>query len=50
MQLEKRTPTHPGEILRADFLETLGQSQIALAEHLVCPSRESTSWCAVRVA
>ena len=34
MQPEKRTPTHPGEILRADFLEPLGQSQVALAEHL----------------
>jgi addiction module HigA family antidote len=34
MQSEKRTPTHPGEILRADFLEPLGQSQVALAEHL----------------
>ena len=34
MQPEKRTPTHPGEILRLDFLEPLGQSQVALAEHL----------------
>ncbi|HIF92404.1 MAG TPA: addiction module antidote protein, HigA family [Myxococcales bacterium] len=33
-QPEKRTPTHPGEILRADFLEPFGQSQVALAEHL----------------
>ncbi|MBW2497703.1 MAG: HigA family addiction module antidote protein [Deltaproteobacteria bacterium] len=34
MQPEKRTPTHPGEILRTEFLEPLGQSQVALAEHL----------------
>ena len=34
MQPERRTPTHPGEILRADFLKPLGQSQVALAEHL----------------
>jgi addiction module HigA family antidote len=34
MQPEKRIPTHPGAILREDFLEPLGQSQVALAEHL----------------
>ena len=34
MKPEKRTPTHPGEILRHEFLEPLGQSQVALAEHL----------------
>ena len=34
MQPQKRIPTHPGEILRYEFLEPLGQSQVALAEHL----------------
>ena len=34
MQPEKRNPTHPGEILRHEFLDPLGQSQVALAEHL----------------
>ena len=34
MQPERRTPNHPGEILKAEFLEPLGQSQVALAEHL----------------
>lgn len=34
MQPERRTPTHPGEILLHEFLEPLGQSQVALAEHL----------------
>ncbi|GEM_PF-423666 len=34
MQPQKRIPTYPGEILRYEFLEPLGQSQVALAEHL----------------
>lgn len=34
MQPERRTPTHPGEILRLKFLEPLGQTQVALADHL----------------
>jgi len=29
-----RIPTHPGEVLRAEFLEPLGHSQVALAAHL----------------
>ncbi len=32
-----RIPTHPGEILRAEFLEPLGLSQVALAAHLGVP-------------
>jgi antitoxin HigA-1 len=32
-----RTPTHPGEILREEFLEPLGLTQVALAEHLAVP-------------
>jgi len=37
MQPEKRTPTHPGEILLEEFLTPLGQTQVALAEHLGVP-------------
>jgi addiction module HigA family antidote len=29
-----RIPAHPGEVLRAEFLEPLGLSQVALAAHL----------------
>jgi antitoxin HigA-1 len=32
-----RIPTHPGEVLRAEFLEPLGFSQVALAAHLGVP-------------
>ncbi|HEX2164012.1 MAG TPA: HigA family addiction module antitoxin [Thermoanaerobaculia bacterium] len=34
---ENRLPTHPGEILRDQFLEPLGLTQVALAEHLGVP-------------
>ena len=37
MQPEKRTPTHPGEILLEEFLVPLGQTQVALAAHLGVP-------------
>lgn len=37
MQPSNRVPTHPGEILREEFLVPLGQSQVALAEHLGVP-------------
>ncbi|MGI9431373.1 MAG: HigA family addiction module antitoxin [Myxococcota bacterium] len=37
MQPERRTPTHPGEILREEFLEPLCQTQVALAAHLEVP-------------
>ena len=37
MQSENRIPTHPGEILREEFLIPLGQTQVALAEHLGVP-------------
>ena len=30
----KRTPTHPGEILKEDFLSPLGITQVALAKAL----------------
>lgn len=33
----RRTPTHPGEILREEFLKPLGITQVALAEHLGIP-------------
>ncbi|MDH3458539.1 MAG: HigA family addiction module antitoxin [Gemmatimonadota bacterium] len=34
MHPSQRVPTHPGEILREEFLRPLGQTQVALAEHL----------------
>lgn len=34
---ENRIPTHPGEILQEQFLERLGLTQVALAEHLSVP-------------
>jgi addiction module HigA family antidote len=37
MQPDNRIPTHPGEILREEFLVPLGQTQVALAEHLGVP-------------
>jgi len=37
MQPEHRVPTHPGEVLLEEFLEPLGQTQVALAEHLGVP-------------
>jgi len=37
VQPEHRIPTHPGEILREEFLVPLGQTQVALAEHLGVP-------------
>ncbi|MFN8625968.1 MAG: HigA family addiction module antitoxin [Candidatus Binatia bacterium] len=32
-----RIPTHPGEVLRAEFLEPLGLSQVEVAVHLGIP-------------
>ena len=32
-----RIPTHPGEILREEFLKPLGLTQVALAAHLEIP-------------
>lgn len=32
-----RTPTHPGEILREEFLEPFELTQVELAEHLEIP-------------
>ena len=37
MIAENRVPTHPGEVLLAEFLEPLGLTQVALAEHLEVP-------------
>ena len=34
---ENRVPTHPGEILQAQFLEPLNLTQVGLAEHLGVP-------------
>ena len=33
----KRIPSHPGEILKEDFLRPLGVTQVALAAHLGIP-------------
>ncbi len=37
MQPKNRGPTHPGEILREEFLAPFSQTQVALAEHLRVP-------------
>ena len=37
MQPSRRIPTHPGEILREEFLVPLGLTQVGLAEHLRIP-------------
>jgi len=37
MQPANRVPTHPGEILLEEFLEPLGQTQVALAAHIGVP-------------
>ena len=34
---ENRTPTHPGVILKREFLEPLGITQVAFAAHLGIP-------------
>ncbi len=37
MQPQRRVPTHPGEVLLEEFLGPMGQTQVALAEHLGVP-------------
>ena len=37
MRTRQRVPTHPGEVLRAEFLEPMGLTQVALAAHLGVP-------------
>jgi len=37
MQPERRVPTHPGEVLREEYLRPLGITQVALADHLGIP-------------
>jgi addiction module HigA family antidote len=37
MQPSNRIPTHPGEVLREEFLAPLGQTQVALAAHIGVP-------------
>jgi addiction module HigA family antidote len=34
---EKRIATHPGEILKTEFLDPLGITQVALAQHIGIP-------------
>lgn len=36
---KNRTPTHPGEVLSEEFLQPLGITQVALAEHLDVPAQ-----------
>ena len=36
---KSRVPTHPGEILRQEFLAPLGMSQVALAKHIGVPAQ-----------
>jgi addiction module HigA family antidote len=36
---ENRIPTHPGEVLRTEFLEPLEMTQVALARHLGIPAQ-----------
>lgn len=37
MRTTHRIPTHPGEVLLEEFLEPLGITQVALAQHLDVP-------------
>ncbi|MPZ99048.1 MAG: HigA family addiction module antidote protein [Dehalococcoidia bacterium] len=37
MRPTNRIPTHPGEILLEEFLELLGVTQVAFAEHIGVP-------------
>ncbi len=37
MLIANRVPTHPGEILRLEFLEPLGCTQMAFARHVGLP-------------
>ena len=39
MHPENRIPTHPGEILKDEFLEPLGLTQVAFAAHLGIPTQ-----------
>lgn len=34
---KKRIPTHPGEVLRAEFLDPMGVTQAAFAAHIGVP-------------
>ena len=36
---ENRVPTHPGEILLEEYLQPLGLTQVALAQHLGVPTQ-----------
>ena len=37
MRPAHRVPTHPGEVLLEEFLEPLGVTQVAFAEHIEVP-------------
>ena len=36
---ENRTTTHPGEVLKEEFLQPLGVTQLAFAQHIGVPSQ-----------
>ena len=40
-----RKPTHPGEVLREEFLEPLAVTQVAFAEHLGVPVQRINEIC-----
>ena len=39
MQSKNRVPVHPGEILLEEFLQPLGFTQVALADHIGVPTQ-----------
>ncbi len=44
----KRAPTHPGEILKEDFLEDMGITQVQLAETLGVPFQRVNQICGAK--
>ena len=39
---DRRIPSHPGKILRDEFLEPMGVTQVAFAEHIGVPVQRIT--------
>ncbi len=39
MPIETRIPTHPGEVLREEFLTPMGLTQVAFAKHIGVPTQ-----------
>jgi addiction module HigA family antidote len=44
---ENRVTTHPGEILKEEFLDPLGITQVAFAAHIGVPLQRVTKLCEV---